>query len=1067
MIQLKEIFKSYGSGKNTYQALRGISLNFRDHEFAAILGPSGSGKTTLLNVIGGLDHYDEGDLIIDRISTKDYSERDWDSYRNHSIGFIFQNYHLIPHQSVLSNVELALTIAGISPEERRERAAQALEMVGLEGQMDKLPAQLSGGQMQRVAIARALVNNPRIILADEPTGALDSKTSIQVMDLIREVAKDHLVIMVTHNDQLAREYATRIITLKDGEITDDSNPFEPEEEPTELVSDNMGHSSMQLSTEVSLSFHNLLSKWKRTLLTAFAGSIGIIGIALILSLSTGVNHFIKTQERNLAYSYPLYVQTLSLDLTNSLNDLELINLDTGGDRVGVISLVDRLSSMLGTNDLSSLKRYLDEKEEEISEYARIEYQYAVTPQIYLERGDELRCVCPDSTLDASGIPISSLNTSLLSSSSVNMAMFTCMPENEELYQDNYDVKAGRWPVNEEECVLVLTGDGKIVDYLLYVMGIRDPAELDEKIQQVLQGEFRGTEYTEEEDFAYTDFLGISFKAISSCEFYAQNAGLGVWLDNRNQEDYVREKVAEKGLPIKIVGVVQPKNLFGSGALPVGINYHHSLLDRMIDIAAESGVVKAQMADPEINVLTGRPFTEPGKLSELDLASMVSLDVDALLHAVSFDENELLSSFLEGAGLKGNASFLQDMGLLELVSPEEMRAYIKGVIGDYLDFLKEEGYLDYTKYVQAVNAYLTSAAFRDAFFDRARELGDGELSPEAVLNEAEALTEDMLGGLEQYLEERGLTSAPVSGTTLMEYLGSTRFWDFTQSFRVPDGEGESSGERLFERIRKRLDTVLTDEVIAKGIRAVLRRASELITVDQSALIDAFSLKIDAAALSEMILSMTNLSDVSCLGNLRKMGYEDKDNPSGIQIYTTDYKAKDTIIQMLDQYNREMEMAGKPEATVTYTDALGTVTDVVTQVVNIITTILIAAVTISLIVASIMIGVITYISVLERRKEIGILRAMGASRGNISQIFRAETFLTGLLSGTMGIGLSYLLLIPLNGFVHARTQLNEISAFLPAHQALLLILIGAALTTLGGLLPAHGASKCDPVEALRSE
>ena len=516
MIDLQDISKSYGSGKNLHRALNHINLTFRETEFVAILGTSGSGKTTLLNVIGGLDHYDEGDLVIDSISTRQYTSRDWDSYRNHSIGFIFQSYQLIQHQTILANVEMALTIAGISGSEKRERAEEALRRVGLEEHLHKLPNQLSGGQMQRVAIARALVNDPSVILADEPTGALDSRTSVQVMDLLREVAKDRLIIMVTHNPQLAQDYASRIITLKDGEIVGDTDPFQTQPGAPVKEHINMGHASMGVMTALSLSFHNLWTKRKRTFLTSFAGSIGIIGIALIAALSTGVNDYIYRQEANMAYQYPLLVETLNMDITSVLTDLsgELLGQDNG--HVEVVGFLQKMFAMLATNDLRSFKDYLDQEENDISKYGTVEYVYNVNPQIYIEYGDNMKRVCPDATLDSLGLPVSNIDTSLISSS-VSTNMFYCMPREESLYLDRYQLKAGKWPDQPNECILVLTNEGKITDYMLYVLGLRDPNQVDSFIKDFIHGKKVSIEDLEDLNFAYEDFLGISFKMVRSAD----------------------------------------------------------------------------------------------------------------------------------------------------------------------------------------------------------------------------------------------------------------------------------------------------------------------------------------------------------------------------------------------------------------------------------------------------------------------------------------------------------------------------------------------------------------------
>ena len=1062
MIQLRDIYKSYNSGKNRFEALKGISLSFRNNEFAAILGPSGSGKTTLLNVIGGLDHYDSGDLIVDQISTRNYSDRDWDSYRNHTIGFIFQNYNLIPHQTILSNVEMALTISGVSKKERKARAAKALERVGLAGQMNRLPAQLSGGQMQRVAIARALVNNPSIILADEPTGALDSTTSIQVMELIKEVSRDHLVIMVTHNAELAEQYATRIITLRDGQITADSNPMDVTEDTEKLVSKNMGHASMKLSTAFSLSAHNLWSKRKRSVLTAFAGSIGIIGIALILALSTGVNGYISSMEDSMAYAYPLLVDTVSLDLSSAIEDLDMLAPIPNSDHVEVISFVDRIRTMLGTNDLSNLKAWLDKKEHDLSQYGIVEYMYSVQPQIYLEYGDTVRCVCPDSTLDATGLPLTSIDSSLLSSQ-ISTTMFSCMPKHEELYKENYDVKAGRLPENKNECVLVLAGDGRIVDYLLYVLGMRDPSELDEMIQSFLNGEFKSADATEPETYEYTDFLGRQFKLVKSSDYYVHHDESDLWIDNKGDAEFLKQLV-KNGEDLEIVGVVQPSNQFGTGCLQPGICYPYSLLESTIEEASQSEIVKAQLADPKTNVFTGLPFDNAGSTENLNLASMITVDVDALKKAVMVNQDALISTFFQGSGLseKLTPDLLEEV--LSSIDADQLRDYMSGIIGDYVAYLQEQGYLDYEYYTKAAAEYFQSDDFYEVLEKWVRSLSGKDLTLNALADEIDALSSSVSLGLKGYMEKHGFKELPAFDQTILDYAATGRILKYTEQYEKehPDSSLKQAKDLLKEKLGDELLSSVED-----GVRALLEKGTDGLQFDQKAFFSAFDLNISPDALSELLMSMTNLSAVSYSGNLHKMGYDDSEHPYSIRIYTSSYDNKEAAIAVLDSYNEEMEAASRSGDTITYTDTLGSVIQMIMRIVDIITAVLVAAVTISLFVASIMIGVITYISVLERRKEIGILRAMGASRRNISQIFRAETFITGLLSGAIGIAVSYLLLLPMNAFIHASTQIYDINAFLPAVHALILIAVGALLTTLGGLLPAHGASKSDPVEALKSE
>lgn len=634
MLQIKDICKEYRTGTLVQKALDKVSLNLRDNEFVAILGPSGSGKTTLLNIIGGLDRYDSGDLIINGISTKKYKDRDWDSYRNHTIGFVFQSYNLIPHQTILANVELALTISGIGKAERRQRAQKALAQVGLGDQVHKKPNQLSGGQMQRVAIARALVNDPDILLADEPTGALDSDTSIQVMDLLKEVAKDRLVVMVTHNPELAYEYATRIVNLKDGQIRSDSDPYVVNEaELTEPEHKNMGKSSMSFLTALSLSFNNLKTKKARTLLTSFAGSIGIIGIALILSLSTGVNDYIEQIEEETLSEYPLQIQSTGFDFSSAMDTGSPSDSEKKEGDIYVVEMVTNMFSTMDTNDLESLKTYLEDGDSGIEDYTNaIEYTYNAEPQIYKENADGIRQVNPDHSFDSMGLGSSSGSGIMSSMMSTNV--FYEMPENEQLYKGQYDVKAGRWPENYNECVLVLTSGGGMSDFMLYTLGLRDPLELDEMVDQFISEE----DITVPDDmgtYTYDDILGITFKLVNSADYYQYDSQYNVWTDKSGDENYMKDLV-ENGEDITIVGVVQPSEDANASALNAGICYPASLTKHVAEYAENTEIVKQQLDDPSVNVFTGEKFGENSPENGFDMESLVTVDEEKLQEAFGFD-----------------------------------------------------------------------------------------------------------------------------------------------------------------------------------------------------------------------------------------------------------------------------------------------------------------------------------------------------------------------------------------------------------------------------------------------
>ena len=735
MLQVKDIRKEYRTGTLVQKALDGVSLNLRDNEFVAILGPSGSGKTTLLNIIGGLDRYDSGDLIINGISTKKYKDRDWDSYRNHTIGFVFQSYNLIPHQTILANVELALTISGIGKAERRQRAREALTQVGLGEQVHKKPNQLSGGQMQRVAIARALVNDPDILLADEPTGALDSETSVQVMDLLKEVAKDRLVVMVTHNPELAYEYATRIVNLKDGQIRSDSDPYiVNEEELMDPEHKNMGKSSMSFITALSLSFNNLKTKKARTLLTAFAGSIGIIGIALILSLSTGVNDYIQQIEEETLSEYPLQIQSTGFDFSSALETGGIPDSEDQTGDIYVVEMVTDMFSTLDTNDLESLKSYLDSGESGIEKYTNaVEYSYNTEPQIYKENGDEIRQVNPDHSFDSLGFGSSS--GSGIMSSMMSTDVFYEMPENEQLYEGQYDVKAGRWPENYNECVLVLTSGGGMSDFMLYTLGLRDPLELDDMVEQFANEE----NITVPEDigtYTYDDIIGTTFKLVNSADYYQYDSQYEVWTDKTGDEDYMKELVAN-GEDLTIVGVVQPAEDANASALSPGICYPASLTKHTAEYAANTDIVKEQLADSSVNVFTGEKFGENSSQDEFDMESLVTVDEEKLQEAFGFDESAFtnvsdsfdFSSVFGSAGdsvdlsqmidLSGISVDLPDMGSMDLgdimenvdisMSSEDFSKIAGELLAGYQEYAKEHPEADYSGLMESFQEYLRTDA----------------------------------------------------------------------------------------------------------------------------------------------------------------------------------------------------------------------------------------------------------------------------------------------------------------------------------------------------------------------
>ena len=1064
MLQLKKIHKQYKTGDLVQTALDKVSLNLRDCEFVAILGPSGSGKTTLLNIIGGLDRYDSGDLIINGISTKKYTDRDWDSYRNHTIGFVFQSYNLIPHQTVLANVELALTISGVSGAERRRRATEALQKVGLGNQLHKHPTEMSGGQMQRVAIARALVNDPDILLADEPTGALDSETSIQVMELLKEVAKDRLVVMVTHNPELAHQYATRIVQLKDGVIRSDTDPFEPDAaQLAPPVHKSMGRSSMSPLTSLSLSFNNLLTKKARTLLTAFAGSIGIIGIALIISLSAGVNQYIDDTERSTLSEYPLQILSSGMDLTSMLTSGSPTSASGTTAEEGMVpvrQLITQMVAGITSNDLKSLKTYLESDDCTIAEDATsIEYSYNVQPQIYREDADgSIRQVNPDSSLSSLGISSTSSTNSMMSSM-MNTSVFYQLPESDELYNSQYEVKAGRWPEKYNECVAVLGADGTITDYALYALGLRDSAELDKMIQQFAQNQNVDVP-TDFKTYRYSDFIGIQFKLVNAADRYLRDDDHNAWVDKSDDKDFMKSLVASSET-LTVVGVVQPKEDASASMLSSGIAYPAALTQHVIAAAADSQMVQDQLASPAINVMNGEPFgTEDA--SAFDMSSLFRIDTDMLKSAFQFDTSKL-NFDLSGAFDLDNGSvdlgslldpddFQLDLDLTETpdldmstltdlfanmdlsVSEDKMQELAQKVLVGYKDYVIGNGILNLNKI--SFSQYLKSDAFKTLMNDAMGELFDQDALQAQF---SEAMQTAMSNLMESY-------SSQIS-ETLQTQLGSAMQTAMTELMTQMSQNIQSQMQQSFSQLGSQMESALK--------------------IDATAFQKAIQFNMSEDDLTDLMKSAMLSSNATYDSNLQTLGYADLDAPSQIKIYPQGFDHKASVVAKLDAYNDNMRSQGADYKVIQYTDVVGTLMTSVTEIINMISNMLVAFVSISLVVSSIMIGVITYISVLERRKEIGILRAIGASKRNISEVFNAETFIIGLCSGVMGVVLSEILLIPGNMLIQKISNGTNVVARLPLNAALVLIVLATVLTILGGFIPAKGASRSDPVKALRSE
>ena len=870
MLKLENIKKDYITGDTAVHALKGVSVEFRKSEFVSILGQSGCGKTTLLNIIGGLDRYTSGELYIGGRATSDFRDRDWDNYRNHSVGFIFQSYNLIPHQSVLSNVELALTLTGVPRAERRRRAAEALEKVGLADQLNKKPNEMSGGQMQRVAIARALVNDPEILLADEPTGALDSETSVQIMELLKEISKDRLVIMVTHNPELAKQYSTRIIRLLDGNITDDTMPYSgEEEEKTEKKSGK--RPSMSFLTALSLSLNNLMTKKARTFLTAFAGSIGIIGIALILSLSNGVNAYIARVEEETLSSYPITIEQAGMDVSQLVSDLMGKNEPSGDREDGRIYsnniMTEMMSAMvngISANNLSELKKHIEKNADFSDNSSEIEYKYSTVMNIYDEKGNRVNPNTVFSTIFPEGQSSGSGNMQMSSSFS-NTEVWTRLFENKEFLKKQYTVIAGRMPEKYNEIVLAVDKNNQISDYALYSLGLKDSAELEEMLKKAQAGE--KIEPTAEVSYTYDDILGLKFKLLCNTDYFEKNAD-GTWDDKTEDSLYVSSKLESAAEDITVVGIIRPADSSVANQTSGFVGYPESLMEHLINKVNDSEIVKAQKAEPEKDVFTGRPF---------------ETDADNMTY-------------------------------------EQLTAYIAT--------LTEKEQAEYHAYINQMTA---------------------------------------------------------------------------------------AGK--------------TEEQITEQFKAAIKQKNNSSTYD---------------------------------GNLKLMGVSSLDEPSVINIYPKDFEAKEKISDLITEYNKGVKDTEK----ITYTDYIGLMLSSVTTIINAISYILIAFISISLIVSSIMIGIITYISVLERTKEIGVLRAMGASKKDVSRVFNAETLIVGFAAGAIGILITLLLLIPINAVIAAVTDISGL-AVLPFAGGAALVIISMLLTLISGLFPSRVAAKKDPVTALRSE
>ncbi len=1127
MLQIKGISKQYKTGDLVQVALNKVSLNFRDNEFVSILGPSGSGKTTLLNIIGGLDRYDKGDLIINNVSTKKYKDRDWDSYRNHTVGFVFQSYNLIPHQTVLANVELALTISGISKKARKRRALAALDKVGLKEQAHKKPNQMSGGQMQRVAIARALVNDPDILLADEPTGALDTHTSVQVMELLKEVAKDRLVIMVTHNPELAEQYSTRIVNLRDGEIQGDTNPFEINESKLEKPKHkNLGKSSMSMPTAFSLSLNNLLTKKGRTFLTSFAGSIGIIGIAMILSLSTGFQNYVDKIQEDTLTSYPLTVQSETADMTAMLMGASDDD-EEEKRKENVVKEQQNVAEMFGAvgrNDLKSFKKYLDDNKKDVDGMVSLtRYSYAVSPTIYTRNAEkELVLLNPSDFIAA----LMGSSSSLMSG---GITIFSELIENQEMIDEQYEIIQGKFPKEYNEIMLVLPDEHTISDMLLYGVAIRDQDELEDMIGKIIEGE-KIENKNEPLEMTYEELMNIELKLVNPADTYKYNSKYDIYEDMTDDEKFM-DNVYDNALDLKVVGIAKPKGDGGFGGS--GVLYTRNLTKYVIDTASKSEIVQKQLVNKDINVFSGKDFDDEEKSAGLDFEDMISIDEKMLEEAFGININEKdIENMTKGYMTEISEAINADTQTAHKTFLDNLSKITKNILNDYIEKNQVGGiaFIKLNDVPKVVSDGLASAKNKAILADMEAKY----VIPQdafvkiynpiitAFLQQYVSMMGSVSGGTGGLIPPIGDVTVPPTGnvvdgnttvgnTTVDNSVTDNTIVDntivdntnTTTNTTIPDGEqsgtitppvsgGTSSTDVMAPLVSTGVDTMVnafvgqdvivtsTEEIAVAMTEAtmqktILTKVGELIgklmetignafNVNPDKMASAFKFDMSEDEMKRLFKSMTSTTVENADTNLLALGYQDMEAPTTISFYFKDFSSKEKFIDFIDDYNDKMEKEDE-EKVIKYSDITGLLMSSVKTIVDSVSYVLIAFVSISLVVSSIMIGIITYISVLERTKEIGVLRAIGASKKNISSIFNAETFIVGLFSGLIGIGTTLLLLIPTNLIIH---NVNEdITAVLPFEGGAILVILSVILTLIGGIIPSRAAAKKDPVLALRSE
>jgi putative ABC transport system permease protein len=1059
VLQLKNITKIYDTGDNRVTALGGVSIDFRENEFVSILGPSGCGKTTLLNIVGGLDRYTDGDLLINGKSTKDFKDSDWDTYRNHSVGFVFQSYNLIPHQTVLANVELALTLSGVSKAERRRRATEALEKVGLGDQLKKKPNQMSGGQMQRVAIARAIVNDPDILLADEPTGALDTQTSVQIMEILKEIAKDKLVIMVTHNPELAEQYSTRIVRLRDGLVTDDSDPFTAPEATEEIVRKTTvkkgKRTSMSFGTAFSLSLNNLMTKKGRTFMTSFAGSIGIIGIALILALSNGINAYIALVQEDTLSTYPLTIQETTQD-TSAMMEAMIKTDDSSTDHrdSNMVYVDDSLGTMMGAmsatveNDLESFKAHIDANYDDIKDsVSDIQYTYDFDLQVFNMAQDkdedgntvtEARKVGMEVIFDHMGDAFSGMSELMAMSGGMGMNVMSEMINNQDLLDQQYDVIAGDWPTEYNEVVLVVGSNNQISKMTLYMLGILDPDQIDGEMADLMAGKYESKEI---EPITFEEIMDTKLMMLNTADFFEVNDKVTpysvngkkypVWMDSRktpgvDQDRFITEHVTEHGTELVISGIIRPKTGTAATSISGAIGYTKALTDHILDQNTKSEVIKQQKETPDYNVLTGLKFERTQYTPETIHELVDKVDDTTMERFYAFMTQQVLSNpdYSDRLKVENAETFLG----FYMLMPAEQQASIMSAV---LDAAKASGQ-DMTGLFQTLNTMNPTV----------------QITPDNLIQLLPVLsTETQYVALQGYAMTAEQVAASM-GITVDQLMMT----GWTEEMGVIPGLIQIAGDEkmsgIYAGMTEQIKTMTVNDEIFVAILGTMN-------ADDEAFI----------TLEETLYNMAPQTDATYDGTLRKLGDAEKAAPASINFYAKDFASKDVIEQFIADYN----VANKDDTTkeIKYTDVIGIMMSSVTMIIDVISYVLIAFVSISLVVSSIMIGIITYISVLERTKEIGILRAMGASKKDISRVFNAETFIIGLAAGLIGILVTILICVPVSAIIQTLSGISNIAAILPWQGAIILVLISMLLTVVAGLIPAFSAAKKDPVIALRSE